>query len=314
MDFYEALNTVTAPAPVELSDLQEREKADTYFGFDIPTEKALRKIALVMSTDFRGFCRTSRLQKPALKCMAELNAANPRRCRNYFRALLGIYTAAYKQVNFAVVDKVIKQFDEQMIMSPDKSFLLFCQSLQGCQTAIGKMARRAHLRIHDDAILRKYLRGLAVVGHKPPTECDSIITEYRELYRDYNKYQESVDPAAHVHHAKSSNKEALFAEILAVHTRWSLSCPRSKVAPANWVAMTPDLMEPIDTKHGRLHVMSDELLFSLTLMDGVVFEDLLTVCDGHSSELADTSDMQPYCDAILSLDANDLDQLYVAHD
>ena len=87
-----------------------------------------------MGTDFREFCRTSRLQKPALKCMAELDAVKPRKCRNYFRALVSIYTAAYKQDNFAVVDKAIKQFDEQIIMSADKSFLLFCQSLQGCQT------------------------------------------------------------------------------------------------------------------------------------------------------------------------------------
>ena len=78
--------------------------------------------------------------------------------------------------------------------------------------------------------------------------------------------------------------------------------------------MTPDLMEPIDTAHGRLHVVSDELLFSLTMMDDCVFKDLLTVCDGHSSELADTSDIQPYSDVILSLDTNDLEQLYVARD
>ena len=88
----------------------------------------------------------------------------PRQCRNYFRTLVGIYTAAYKQDNFAVVDKVIKQFDEQIIMSPDKSFLLFCQSLQGCQTAIGKMTRRNDLRIGDDAVLRKYLRGRGLVS------------------------------------------------------------------------------------------------------------------------------------------------------
>ena len=87
---------------------------------------------------------------------------------------MGIYTAAYKQDNFAVVDKVIKQFDKQIIMSPEKSFLLFCQSLQGCQTTIDKMARRNDLRIGDNAVLRKYLRGLAVVGHKPPAQCDSM--------------------------------------------------------------------------------------------------------------------------------------------
>jgi hypothetical protein len=78
--------------------------------------------------------------------------------------------------------------------------------------------------------------------------------------------------------------------------------------------MTPDLMEPIKTAHGRLHVASDELLFSLAAMDEHVFEDVLTVCDGHDSGLADTSGMQPYCDAILSLDTDDLEQLYVARD
>ena len=167
------------------------------------------------------------------------------------------------------MDKVIKQFDEQIAMSADKSVLLFCQSLQGYQTAIDKMTRRADLRIDDNAVLRKYLRGLTVIGHTPPTECDSMGTEYRDLYRDYNKYQESADPAAHAHHAKFSTKDALYAESLAIHTRWSLSCPMSKVAPANWAAMTPDLMEPIDTAHGRLHVAPDELLFSLTTMDDV---------------------------------------------
>ena len=120
---------MTPPQAVAISELQDREKAGTYSGFEIPTEKTLRKIALVMGTDFREFCRTSRLQKPPLKCMAELGAVKPRQCRNYFRTLVGIYTAAYKQDNFAVVDKVIKQFDEQIGMPPEKSFMLFCQSL-----------------------------------------------------------------------------------------------------------------------------------------------------------------------------------------
>ena len=130
-----------------------------------------------------------------------------------------------------------------------------------------------------------------MVGHKPPAECVSMDSEYRDLYRDYNEYLKSADPSAHAHRAKFSTKDARYAEILAIHTRWSRSCPRSKVAPANWVAITPDLMEPIDTAHGRLHVASGELLFSLMVMDDCVFEDLLTVCDGHGSELADTSDM-----------------------
>ena len=71
------------------------------------------------------------LQKPALKCMAELDAVKPRKCRNYFRTLVSIFTAAYKQGNFTVVDKAIKQFDEQIIISAEKNFMLFCQSLQG---------------------------------------------------------------------------------------------------------------------------------------------------------------------------------------
>ena len=99
-DFHEAVDALTPPQAVAISDLQEREKAGTYSGFEIPTEKTLRKIALVMGTDFREFCRTSRQQKPALKCMAELGAAKPRKCRNYYRALVSIYTAAYKQDNY----------------------------------------------------------------------------------------------------------------------------------------------------------------------------------------------------------------------
>ena len=51
------------------------------------------------------------------------------------------------------------------------------------------MTRRADLRIDDNSVLRKYLRGLTVIGHKPPTERYSMDTEYRGLYRDYNKYQ-----------------------------------------------------------------------------------------------------------------------------
>ena len=136
---------------------------------------------------------------------------------------MSIYTAAYKQDTFAAVGKVIKQFDEQIVMSPDKSFLIFCQSLQGCQTAIDKMTRRADLHIIEgNDVLRKYLRGLAVVGHKPPAECDSMDSKYRDLYRNYNKYQESADPATYAHHATFSTKDALYAEILSIHTRWSM--------------------------------------------------------------------------------------------
>ena len=228
---------------------------------------------------------------------------------------MGVYTAAYnKQDNFAVVDKAIKQFDEQIVMSPEKRFTVFLPVFARLPNCYRQMARRADLRIDDNAVLRKYLRGLAVIGHKPPTECDLMDTEYRDLHRDYNKYQESADPAAHVHQSKFSTKDALYAEVLAIRTRWSLSCPRSKVAPATWVAMTPVLIEPINTTHGRLSAVSDELLFSLGAMDEHMFEDVLAVCDGHDSGLADTSGMQPYCDAILPLDTDDLEQLYVARD
>ena len=58
-DFYESLNAVTALQLVKIGILQDREKAGTYSGFDIPIEKTPRKIALVMGTDFREFCRTS---------------------------------------------------------------------------------------------------------------------------------------------------------------------------------------------------------------------------------------------------------------
>ena len=78
--------------------------------------------------------------------------------------------------------------------------------------------------------------------------------------------------------------------------------------------MTPDLMEPIVTAGGRLHVLSDELLFSLTSMNDHIFENVLSICDGDDSVVDDTSGMQPYCDAILSLDTFGLDELYMARD
>ena len=53
-DFDEAVGAVTPPQAVAISVLLDREKAGTYSGFEIPTEKTLRKIALVMGTDFRG--------------------------------------------------------------------------------------------------------------------------------------------------------------------------------------------------------------------------------------------------------------------
>ena len=43
-----------------------------------------------------------------------MHAVNPQLCRNYFRTLVGIYTKAYKQDNYAIVDKISKQFTEQI--------------------------------------------------------------------------------------------------------------------------------------------------------------------------------------------------------
>ena len=53
-DFYEAVNAVTPPEPVAIEDLQEREKAGTYSGFEIPTEKTLQKIAWSWVPTFVG--------------------------------------------------------------------------------------------------------------------------------------------------------------------------------------------------------------------------------------------------------------------
>ena len=131
------------------------EAVGVYAGFDLPSDRTFRHIALVMGDHFRTFCRTSRLFKPPLKCMAELDAVNPQLCRNYFRTLVGIYTKAYKQDNYAIVDKVSKQFTEQIVMSVDLSFILFCESLVGCQVAIDKMTLRPDLRITDSDVLRK---------------------------------------------------------------------------------------------------------------------------------------------------------------
>ena len=102
--------------------------------------------------------------------MSELDAVNPQQFRNYYRTLVGIYTAAYKQDNYAIIGKVPKQFTEQIVMSVDLSFILFCQSIVGCRIAIHKMALRPDLRIADSDVLRKFIRGLTVVGHKSPTE------------------------------------------------------------------------------------------------------------------------------------------------
>ena len=63
-------------------------------------------------------------------------------------------------------------------MSVDLSFILFCESIVACQIAIEKMPLRPDLRITDADVLRKFIRGPTVVGHKSPAECDSMDAEY----------------------------------------------------------------------------------------------------------------------------------------
>ena len=86
-DFYESVGH-SAPVPIDIEDLQNLEKIGVYAGFQIPSQNTFRRIALVMGSHFREFCRTPRLCKPALKCMAELDAVNPQKYRNYFRSIL----------------------------------------------------------------------------------------------------------------------------------------------------------------------------------------------------------------------------------
>ena len=193
-DFKPSTGANNAPVPYTVAELTEMEAVGVYAGFDLPSDRTFRHIALVMGDHFRTFCRTSRLFKYPLKCMAEIDAVNPQLCRSYFRTLVGIYTAAYKQDNYAIIDKVSKQFTEQIVMSVDLSFILFCESIVGCQIAIDKMTLRPDLRITDSDVLRKFIRGLTVVRHKSPIECDSMDAEYVKLYSRYTAYIECADP------------------------------------------------------------------------------------------------------------------------
>ena len=113
----------SAPVPFTVQKLIDREAVGVYAGFDVPSDRTFRHIALVMGDHFRTFCRASRLFKPPLKYMAEIDANNPQLCRNYFRTLVGIYTAAYKQDNYAIIDKVAKHLTEQIVMYVDLSFI-----------------------------------------------------------------------------------------------------------------------------------------------------------------------------------------------
>ena len=244
--------------------------------------------------------------------MAELDAVNPQLRRKYFRTLVGIYTAAYKQDNYAIIDKVSKQFTEQIVMSVDLSFILFCESIVGCQIAIDKMTLRPDLRITDSDVLRKFIRGLTVVEHKSPTECDSMDAEYVKLYSRYNAYIiEAADPVVHADHVVFSSKTRLLAEIQAIHTRWSLSCPRNKVPPATWVAMTPDLMAP--TNH-VMHLSDEDMMYSLSTMDDANFDHILTVCDNAYGDYDPPDDARAHCDALLALAPDDFDSLLMARE
>ena len=73
----------------------------------------------------------------------------------------------------------------------------------------------------------------------------------------------------------------MFAEIQAIHARWGLSCPRNKVPPATWVAMTPDHMAP-PNESMHLHLSDDDMMFSLSTMDDANFDHIITVCDNSA--------------------------------
>ena len=196
-------------------------------------------------------------------------------------------------------------------MSVDLSFILFCESIVGCQIAIDKMTLCPDLRITNPDVLRKFIRGLTVVGHKSPTECDSMGAGYVKLYSRYNAYIECADPAVHADHNLFSSKNRLFAEIQAIHTRWSLSCPRNKVPPATWVAMTPDLMAPTDHV---MHLSDDDMMFSLSTMDDASFDHILAVCDNSADDYAPPDDARAHCDALLALAPGDFDSLLMARE
>ena len=196
-------------------------------------------------------------------------------------------------------------------MSADLSFILFCESIVGCQIAVDKMTLRPDLRITDSDVLRKFIRGLTVVGHKSSTECDSMDVEYVKLYSRYTAYVGCADPAVHADHVVFSSKHRLFAGIRTIHTRWSLSCPRNKVPPATWVAMAPDLMAP--TGH-VMHLSDDDMVLSLSTMDGASFDHIFAVCDNSVGGYAPPGDTRAHCDAVLALAPDDFDSLLMARD
>ena len=149
------------------------------------------------------------------------------------------------------------------------------------------------------------------MGHKSPTECDSMDAEYVKLYSRYNAYIECADPAVHADHDVFSSKDRLFAEIQAIHSRWSLSCPRNKTPPAGWVAVTPDLMAPPDHV---MHLSDDDMMYSLATMDDSNFDHILSVCDNASTGYDPPDNARAHCDALLALAPDDFDSLLMARD
>ena len=82
-DFKVSTGANHAPIPYTVKELIDMESTGVYAGFDLPSDRTFRHISIVMGDHFRTFCRTSRLFKPPLKCMAEIDAVNPQLCRNY---------------------------------------------------------------------------------------------------------------------------------------------------------------------------------------------------------------------------------------
>ena len=82
--FIQSTGSNSAPVPYTVTELVGLEAAGVYDGFDLPSDRTFRHIALVMGDHFRTFCRTSRLFKYPLKCMAEIDAVNPQLSRNVF--------------------------------------------------------------------------------------------------------------------------------------------------------------------------------------------------------------------------------------
>ena len=109
-----------------------------------------------------------------------------------------------------------------------------------------------------------------------------------------------------------THKKRLFAEIQAIHTRWSLSCARSKVPPATWIAMTPGLMTP--AAGHVMHLSDDDMVSSLSTMDETSFGNILAVCDGSVDGYAPPDDARAHCDAVLALSPDDFESLLMTRD